>query len=207
MNVGFIGLGLMGQHMAVNISKHFDVYAATRTPGKASAVCEGRKGMHAMDSASDVARQCQVIILCVTDSPDVVAVAHGGLFDSALPGTVIVDMSTISPTVTQELAAEARAKNLHWLDAPVSGGTKGAADATLTIMVGGAVEALEKARPVLECMGKRITHFGESGMGQNAKLANQIMVGLFFGSLFLFNSPPLLAPRRRVSISSLFAKH
>lgn len=88
-------------------------------------------------------------------------------------------MSTISPEVTKTLAAEAKSKQLSWLDAPVSGGTKGALEGTLTIMVGGSAQALEKARPVLECMGKRITHFGETpGMGQNAKLANQIMTGV-----------------------------
>jgi 3-hydroxyisobutyrate dehydrogenase-like beta-hydroxyacid dehydrogenase len=83
-------------------------------------------------------------------------------------------MSTISPQITKELAAEAKEKGLFWLDAPVSGGQKGAIEGTLTIMVGGEAEALEKARPVLAAMGKRISHFGASGNGQNAKLANQI---------------------------------
>jgi len=116
----------------------------------------------------------------VTDSPDVAEVATGqeGLFASARPGTVIIDMSTISPAVTRDLAQEARGRGLEWIDAPVSGGEKGAIEGTLTIMVGGKKEALERVRPVLEAMGKRITYFGESGNGQSAKLCNQIMTGI-----------------------------
>jgi 3-hydroxyisobutyrate dehydrogenase len=116
----------------------------------------------------------------VTDSPDVLKVAGGetGIFAAAKPGTIIIDMSTISPQVTSELAAEAHSKGLFWLDAPVSGGEKGAIEGTLTIMVGGDAAALERAQPVLSAMGKRITHFGPAGKGQSAKLCNQIMVAV-----------------------------
>jgi 3-hydroxyisobutyrate dehydrogenase len=127
---------------------------------------------------AEVAAASGIIITMVTDTPDVEAVVRGeqGIFATAKPGSIIIDMSTISPRVTRELAAEAAARGLHWLDAPVSGGEKGAIEGTLTIMVGGTEEALVKARPVLEAMGRRITHFGAAGNGQAAKLCNQILV-------------------------------
>jgi len=119
-----------------------------------------------------------VIVTMVTDSPDVIKVARDadGIFAGARSGAVVVDMSTISPRVTRELAAEAEARGLSWVDAPVSGGQKGAIEGTLTIMAGGTAEALDRARPALEAMGKRITHFGLAGSGQAAKLCNQILV-------------------------------
>lgn len=136
--------------------------------------------MRAVATAAEVAAASEVVVTMVTDSPDVVVVARGeqGLFSKARPGTIIIDMSTIAPQVTRELAAEAQTQSLSWLDAPVSGGEKGAIEGTLTIMVGGADEALERARPVLEAMGKRITHFGPAGAGQSAKLCNQIMTAV-----------------------------
>jgi 3-hydroxyisobutyrate dehydrogenase len=127
---------------------------------------------------AQVAAECDVIITMVTDSPDVVAVARGegGIFATAKPGSVIIDMSTISPGVTRELAEDAASRGIDWLDAPVSGGEKGAIEGTLTIMVGGDAERLEHVRPIFEAMGRRITHFGPAGNGQSAKLCNQILV-------------------------------
>ena len=180
LHVGFIGLGLMGGPMAQNIARAgFSLTVATRTPGKA----ESFAAQHACSSAPSpgaLAASCRVVVLCVTDSPDVEKVARGpeGVLARAAPGTVVVDMSTISPEVTRELAAAASERGVFWLDAPVSGGTKGAAEGTLTIMVGGEEAALKVARPVLEAMGKKITHFGGPGQGQNAKLCNQIMTGV-----------------------------
>ena len=182
MQIGFIGLGIMGAPQVRNLLRAgYAVTVATRTPGKAEKFAQENKelgNIKAVQTAAEVAANSDVVITMVTDSPDVVAVARGenGIFTTAKSGTVIIDMSTISPKVTQELAAEAAAKNCHWLDAPVSGGEKGAIEGTLTIMVGGEAAALEKARPVLEAMGKRITHFGQVGNGQQAKLTNQVIV-------------------------------
>jgi 3-hydroxyisobutyrate dehydrogenase len=182
--VGLIGLGIMGAPMARNLLRAgFNLTVATRTPGKAEKFAADNSSLgkvKAAGSAAEVAAVSEVVITMVTDSPDVVAVARGenGIFASAKPGTTIIDMSTISPQVTRELAEEARGRSLQWLDAPVSGGEKGAIEGTLTIMVGGDAEALERARPVLNAMGKRITHFGVAGNGQSAKLCNQIMTAV-----------------------------
>ncbi len=184
MQVGLIGLGIMGAPMARNLLKAgFPLTVATRTPGKAAkfAVEEASLGaVKAVGTPAEVAAASEIIVTMVTDSPDVVAVARGdhGVFASAKPGSIIIDMSTISPQVTRELAEEAKSKGLSWLDAPVSGGEKGAIEGTLTIMVGGEAEALERARPALDAMGKRITHFGPAGAGQSAKLCNQIMTAV-----------------------------
>lgn len=200
MNAGLIGLGIMGAPMARNLVRAgFPLTVATRTPGKAEQFVADVKSenpaaqVRAVTSAAEVAAASEVIVTMVTDSPDVIAVARGeqGIFATARPGTVIIDMSTISPQVTRELAAEAASRGLQWLDAPVSGGQKGAIEGTLTIMVGGEAAALERVRPALEAMGKRITHFGPAGSGQSAKLCNQIVVavnllavceGLVFGA-------------------------
>ena len=184
MQLGLIGLGIMGQPMARNLLKAgFPLTVSTRTAGKAEKFAADNSSLgqvNSVDTAARVAAESDLIITMVTDSPDVVAVARGedGIFATAKPGTIIIDMSTISPQVTRELAAEAKSKGLFWLDAPVSGGEKGAIEGTLTIMVGGEAEALERARPALEAMGKRITHFGPVGSGQSAKLCNQIMTAV-----------------------------
>lgn len=184
MQVGFIGLGIMGQPMARNLLKAgFPLVVATRTAGKAATFTKENAALGQVQAAAtpaQVAAVCDIIVNIVTDTPDVVEVAYGenGLFATAKPGTVIIDMSTISPSVTRDLAAKASKQNVYWLDAPVSGGEKGAIEGTLTIMVGGASEAVAKAQPVLNAMGKRITHFGAPGNGQSAKLCNQIMVAV-----------------------------
>ncbi|MBI1762268.1 MAG: NAD(P)-dependent oxidoreductase [Acidobacteria bacterium] len=184
MQIGFIGLGIMGQPMARNLLKAgFPLVVATRTPGKAANFADENATLGRVQAAAtpaQVAALCDVIIVMVTDTPDVVEVAYGetGLFATAKPGTIIIDMSTISPSVTRDLATKANKQGLHWLDAPVSGGEKGAIEGTLTIMAGGAAEAVAQAQPVLNAMGKRITHFGAPGNGQSAKLCNQIMVAV-----------------------------
>jgi 2-hydroxy-3-oxopropionate reductase len=180
--VGLIGLGIMGQPMARNLLRAgYKLTVATRQPGKAVTFAKENRELGEVESAETpaaVARECRIIITMVTDTPDVEAVVRGtqGILATATPGSIIIDMSTISPRVTRELAEEAAAKGIHWLDAPVSGGEKGAIEGTLTIMVGGGDEALAVARPILEAMGKRITHFGPAGQGQAAKLCNQILV-------------------------------
>jgi len=184
MNVGLIGLGIMGAPMARNLLKGgFNLTVATRMPGKAEKFVVENSSLgdvKAVITPAEVASLSDIIVTMVTDSPDVVAVTRGdnGIFAAAKPGSIIIDMSTISPQVTRELAEEARSKGLFWLDAPVSGGEKGAIEGTLTIMVGGDAEALERARPTFEAMGKRITHFGPAGNGQSAKLCNQIMTAV-----------------------------
>jgi 3-hydroxyisobutyrate dehydrogenase len=170
--------------MARNLVKAgFKLTVATRTPGKAArfAAETAEWGeVRAVNTAAEVAAASEVTITMLPDSPDVAAVARAadGIFAGARPGAVVIDMSTISPQVTRELATEAAARKVHWLDAPVSGGEKGAIEGTLTIMVGGEREALERVRPALEAMGRRITYFGPAGNGQSAKLCNQIMTGI-----------------------------
>lgn len=177
MKVGFVGLGLMGLGMARNILKsgQFELMVTTRTQGKAEkfAEAEGCKS----GTLKQVAEHADVICLCVTDSPDVQKVALGpdGLLDNARKGTIIVDMSTISPDVTRDLAEAAKASGVHWLDGPVSGGTKGADNGSLTVFLGGEEAAVQKALPVLQTMAKTVTHFGSAGKGQSAKLTNQIL--------------------------------
>jgi 3-hydroxyisobutyrate dehydrogenase-like beta-hydroxyacid dehydrogenase len=174
MNVGFVGLGLMGGPMCKNLLKAgFTLTVNTRTPGKAELFA--KENSCKSGTLQQVAESSDVIIVCVTDSPDVEAVARGehGLLAHCRPNTVVADMSTISPKVTVQLAAEAKKRQVYWIDAPVSGGTKGAAEGTLTVMVGGEGEALRRARPVLEAMGKKITHFGGPGQGQNAKVSKR----------------------------------
>jgi 3-hydroxyisobutyrate dehydrogenase len=184
MQIGLIGLGIMGAPMARNLLKAgFPLTVATRSPGKAEKFADDNSTLgevKAVKTAAEVAAASEIIITMVTDSPDVVAVTQGpdGIFATARPGSIIIDMSTISPQVTRDLAEEAKSKSLSWLDCPVSGGEKGAIEGTLTIMVGGDAEALERARPALGAMGKRITHFGPAGNGQSAKLCNQIMTAV-----------------------------
>jgi 3-hydroxyisobutyrate dehydrogenase len=129
-------------------------------------------------SPADLASQCDITIICVSDTPDVEAVILGesGVIHGAKPGALVIDMSTVSPRVTKEIASKLAAKGVHMLDAPVSGGSEGAAKGTLTIMVGGAAEAVARAMPVFEAMGKKITHAGDHGAGQMMKLVNQILV-------------------------------
>jgi 2-hydroxy-3-oxopropionate reductase len=182
--IGLIGLGIMGQPMARNLLRAgYSLTVATRTSGKADRFAGENSSLGNVKSVrtpAEVATASEIIITMVTDTPDVVAIARGdnGILSAAKSGTIIIYMSTISPQVTRELAEEAKSKGLFWLDAPVSGGEKGAIEGTLTIMVGGDEEALERARPVLAALGKRITHFGAAGNGQSAKLCNQIMTAV-----------------------------
>jgi 3-hydroxyisobutyrate dehydrogenase len=177
--VGFIGLGIMGRPMAKNLLKAgFPLTVFNRTRSRAEELA--KLGAQVAESPRAVARQSDIIITIVTDTPDVRAVILGqeGVIEGVRPGVLVIDMSTISPQVTREIAEALRAKNVQMLDAPVSGGEKGAIEGTLSIMVGGEAESLERARPVLAAMGKSITHVGPNGMGQVCKLANQIAVGI-----------------------------
>ncbi len=175
--LGFIGLGIMGQGMARNLLKHgHSVTVWNRTKGKADALLA--EGATWADSPAAVATASDIVFTCVSDTPDVEAVLVGpnGVIEGAREGTLVVDMSTISPAATRALATRLAEKGVGMLDAPVSGGSEGAARGTLSIMVGGAAEQVERARQYFEAMGKTITHVGGNGDGQMVKLVNQILV-------------------------------
>jgi 2-hydroxy-3-oxopropionate reductase len=179
MKIGFIGLGIMGRPMALNLKAGgHELYV----PDRRSLTDEIRAAASAvlLDPAA-VAEQSDVIILMVPDTPDVERVLFGehGVAEGLARGKLVIDMSSISPIATKEYAKRINALGCDYLDAPVSGGEVGAKQATLTIMIGGPDAAFERARPLFELMGKNITHVGaENGAGQTCKVANQIIVAL-----------------------------
>ncbi|HQV70286.1 MAG TPA: NAD(P)-dependent oxidoreductase [Thermoflexales bacterium] len=175
--LGFIGLGIMGRGMARNLLKAgFDLTVWNRTPARMDELAAD--GAHMAASPRELAQVCDVIFVCVSDTPDVEAVLLGenGAIHGLSAGKLIVDHSTISPQATKDIAQKITAAGAFMLDAPVSGGSEGAAKGTLSIMVGGDAEQLERARPYLQAMGKTITHVGPQGAGQMVKLVNQILV-------------------------------
>lgn len=176
-SIGFIGLGIMGGGMSANLLRAgFDVTVWNRTPGRITPLAQA--GAAVADSPTAVAQTSTIIVICVSDTPDVEEVILGteGIIHGIRPGSLVIDCSTISPNATKEIAAKLQEKGAHMLDAPVSGGSEGAAKGTLSIMVGGDAAQVERAMPVLQAMGKTITHVGEQGSGQMAKLVNQILV-------------------------------
>ena len=175
--IGFIGLGIMGRGMAANLlRKGFDVHAWNRTAARMDELAA--QGAQKAASPAAAARACPIVITCVSDTPDVEAVVLGpeGVREGLQEGGLLVDCSTISPQATIRIAERIREKGAHMLDAPISGGSEGAAQGTLSIMVGGDAAQFERARPCLEAMGSTITHVGEQGAGQTVKLVNQILV-------------------------------
>lgn len=177
--IGLIGLGIMGKPMGKNLLKAgFPLTVWNRTRSRANDL--EPLGAHIAASPQAVAAASDIILSIVSDSPDVQAVILGenGVIHGVRAGSVVVDMSTISPQVTREIAATLKEEGVDMLDAPVSGGEKGAIEGTLSIMVGGDAAVLERVRPVFDAMGKRIVHIGGNGMGQVCKLSNQIAVVL-----------------------------
>jgi 3-hydroxyisobutyrate dehydrogenase len=175
--VGFVGLGIMGGGMARNlIARGHEVVAWNRSPGRLEAVVQA--GAAAAISPADVARRTDTVMICVSDTPDVeqVVLGTGGIVEGLRAGGLVIDHSTISPVATRSLAAAVAARGGRWLDAPVSGGSEGAARGTLSIMVGGDPADLERARPLLGAYGSTITYLGPVGSGQMAKLVNQALV-------------------------------
>ena len=175
--IAFIGLGIMGSPMAVHLQNAgHDVVGYNRTPEKTQPLIAA--GGRAAQSIADAVSGADVVCVMVPDSPDVrdVLVGEGGVFDTAQPGMLVIDFSTIRPDVTVELAEQARERGFRLLDAPVSGGEAGAKNAALSIMVGGSDEDFEAARPVFEAVGKTVVHVGPSGSGQTVKAANQLIV-------------------------------
>jgi 2-hydroxy-3-oxopropionate reductase len=177
--IGFIGLGVMGRPMAKHLlAKGYPVVAFNRSQPALDDVVAA--GAAPATSAADVARRATIVITMVPDTPDVERVLTGpdGVLTALPPGSVVIDMSSISPVATRALAAAVAEKGSTMLDAPVSGGEVGAINATLSIMVGGPAAALERVQPVLQCMGSRIIHVGETpGSGQTCKVCNQIAIG------------------------------
>lgn len=179
MKVGYIGLGIMGLPCVLNLLKAgHAVTVWSRQRERAAAALDA--GATWADSPAQLAAQVEVLITNVSDTKDVehVLLGENGAVHGAKPGLVCVDMSTISPIGAREIAARLADAGIDFLDCPVSGGQVGAVNGTLTIMVGGKADALQNVRPVLEAMGKTITHIGDSGAGQVAKACNQIAVGV-----------------------------
>ncbi|MEW5889682.1 MAG: 2-hydroxy-3-oxopropionate reductase [Pseudomonadota bacterium] len=179
MQVGFIGLGIMGRPMAINVARGgHQLHIWARRPAALEPFVQF--GARAHVSAAEVARHAEVVFTVVADAPDVeeVVLGEGGIAQGAKPGLVVVDMSTIAPSAAKRIGARLAEKGVDFLDAPVSGGEVGAINATLSIMVGGKAEAFAKVKPLFECMGKNIVHVGDSGAGQVAKACNQIATGV-----------------------------
>ncbi|HEX5326914.1 MAG TPA: 2-hydroxy-3-oxopropionate reductase [Acetobacteraceae bacterium] len=178
MKIGFIGLGIMGRPMALNLRQAGHELIV---PERKSLTAELRGAAEVVADNRGVAAKAEVLILMVPDTPDVEQVLFGesGAADGLKRGTLVIDMSSISPIATKEFARQVNGRGCDYLDAPVSGGEVGAKQATLTIMVGGPAAAFDRARPLFEKMGKNITHVGvENGDGQTCKVANQIIVAL-----------------------------
>ncbi len=174
LRAGFVGLGAMGLGMARNLHKHGLLSAVwNRTAEKATALAQ-ETGCKAASKLAELAPLCDVIVTCVSADADVLAVIDE-LLPAIKPDTIVIDCSTISADTARTAAHRLHEAGAQFLDAPVSGGTEGARDGTLAIMVGGDEKAFERAQPVLRAMGKAVTHFGASGSGQAAKATNQIM--------------------------------
>ncbi len=184
-SIAFIGTGIMGRPMVLNLLKaghSVAVYNRSKPPLDEL----GRAGADVCGGSAEAASKAGVIITCLPDSPDVesVVLGQGGVLEGAKEGALYIDMSTISPTVSKKVAAALGGKKIRMLDAPVSGGDVGAREGTLSIMAGGATADFEEAVPVFEAMGKTIVHVGENvGDGGYVKIANQIMVGLHIAAM------------------------
>ena len=181
--VAFLGLGTMGAAMAGNLARAgFAVTAWNRTTGRAPELTD--LGVEIARNPADAAAKADIIVVCVSDTPDVEAVLFGGdgVVGGARAGSLIIDCSTIAPSGSWDFAARLKEHGLSMVDAPVSGGSEGAKNATLTIFVGGDEDDFERARPVLTALGRTITHVGPIGAGQAVKAVNQvILAGAYLG--------------------------
>ncbi len=176
-SVGFIGLGIMGKSMALNlISAGHDVTVWNRTASRSQEVAAAGAGV--ASSPRELAQGTDIVMICVSDTPDVEAVVFGseGVAGGVHEGSLIIDHSTISPAATRDFAERINTLGGRWLDAPISGGSEGAKNATLSIMVGGTDTDVTRAKPYLEAMGTTITHVGPQGAGQLVKAVNQVLV-------------------------------
>ena len=202
LRVGYIGLGLMGKSIARNIVKAgFPVVVHNRSRGAVDELVA--EGAVAANSPKEVAEQVDIVFTNLPDSPDVemVVLGENGIMAGTHEGLIFVDNSTIKPASARMIAEKLREKGVFALDAPVSGGDIGARNGTLTIMVGGEAEALEKVMPAFQAMGKSVTLVGDAGAGQVAKAANQIMVAaqmVAMGELLVFSKKAGVDPRKVV---------
>ncbi|WP_166844404.1 NAD(P)-dependent oxidoreductase [Isoptericola sp. BMS4] len=176
MRIGFIGLGVMGAPMALNLVRAGHELTVHRVKERSRHLLD--EGATAAASPREVAEKAEIVVLMLPDTPDVETVLRGddGVLAGLRPGTLVVDMSSISPVVTVDLAAAVREAGGEYVDAPVSGGDVGARDGTLTVFVGGDDGPVARATPLLEVLGSTITHIGPVGAGQAAKVANQVIV-------------------------------
>jgi 2-hydroxy-3-oxopropionate reductase len=184
--VGFIGLGIMGKPMVRNLVKAgYRVVAHSRNNADAAAFAGESDAITVVTNPAAVAREVDVVITMLPDSPDVRSVVFGdnGLADALRPGSLLIDMSTIAPATAVEVDTALRERGSSALDAPVSGGDRGAIAGTLSIMVGGSPEDFERAQPLFEAMGKTIVHVGGSGAGQTVKACNQIVVAINYAAV------------------------
>ena len=175
--VGVIGLGTMGGAMAANLARAgFPLGAWNRTPGRSQEL--ETLGVEIAATPRALAASSEIVLVCVSDTPDVEAVLFGpdGIAEGAAPGTLVIDCSTIDPAGSRRFAARLEERGIAYVDAPVTGGSEGARNATLAILVGGAPADVERARPVLETIGRTVTHFGTVGAGQAAKAVNQVIL-------------------------------
>jgi 2-hydroxy-3-oxopropionate reductase len=177
-NIGFIGLGIMGKPMARNLLKAGHLLVV-HNRSRAAVDELMKEGARPLTNPKEVAERSEIVITMLPDSPDVELVYGGaqGIFSGVKSGSLLIDMSSISPVVARKLAAEAERRGCDMLDAPVSGGEAGAIGATLSIMIGGNAPAVERAMPIFETLGKNIVHVGDTGAGQVTKAANQMVVG------------------------------
>lgn len=191
LRVGYIGLGLMGKPMATNLLKAgFPLVVHNRSRSSVDELVA--RGATAATTPADVAARVDVVCLNLPDSPDVrhVVLGPGGVAEKLKPGGIVIDNSTIKPSVAQEIAAALAERGISFLDAPVSGGQIGAVNGTLSVMVGGDGEAVERAMPIFRAVGKTVNHIGGPGAGQVCKAANQIMVAsqmVAMGELLVFS--------------------
>jgi len=177
--VGFVGVGTMGKLMAINLLKHH--HAVTAFDLNPAPLDELREyGAEVAASSAEAAATGEVVITMLPSSPHVeeAVLGPGGVLEGMRPGTVLIDMSTIDPLVSKRVAEQVAARGFQMLDAPVSGGSVGARDASLTIMVGGPADLFERCKPLLECMGGNVIHCGENGMGEVVKVVNNLIAGV-----------------------------
>ena len=207
LSVGFIGLGTMGMGMARNLARAgFPLALATRTSAKAHSLAEELRSVNpnvkAFDRFDEVGRASQVLVSCLPDAPEVEEVHLGpkGTCQGAAPGTVVIDCSTIAAEAAREIARRLAELGIPFLDAPVSGGQKGAIEGALTFFVGGDAAAVEKTQPVFAAMGKQVTHLGPSGSGQLGKATNQIIVA---GNLMAVSEGIAFAQRVGLPLAAL----
>lgn len=175
--LGFVGMGLMGSRMTTRLlAAGYQVWVWNRSPDKCLPLVT--QGAKLAATLADLARECDVIMLCLSDTAAVESVVFGeqGLAEYVQNEQLIVDFSSITPDATRDFAARLRTKGVYWLDSPVSGGVMGAENGTLILMAGGEVQHIERFKPIAEHLGQKLTHMGEVGTGQITKICNQMIV-------------------------------